>query len=91
LRRFFEIIESPEHILLLHSRDYINAIRNVFIREKLPFPLQLFDDNYADVWSHYLTKKNFPYMEKVDQAIMIFYENGFLRESIFIRDGVEDG
>jgi len=29
-------------------------------------------------------------MDKVNEAILHFYENGFLKESLFLRDGTHD-
>jgi len=68
------------------SRDSFNNGKYIWMKLNRKYPYKLFDNNMALVTYKVLTKKSFPYLEEVNHAIMQFWENGFIKNSLWISD-----
>jgi len=80
------IENSPEHVILSTARDLFNNGKHISMKLNRKFPYKIFDNNMALVTYKVLTKRNFPYLEEVNHAIMQFWENGFIKNSLWIND-----
>jgi len=80
------ILNKPNHVLLSGRRDFAKGILLALMREGLPFPVKLFEDSFAHSSHHLLAKKNFPYLDKVNEAILHFHENGLLMDILWAND-----
>jgi len=75
---YLELISSPEHVITMTTREIVSIVEYIFLKRNIKSPFKAFDDNYIITYFSILTKKNFPYLQEVDMAILHFWENGFI-------------
>jgi len=85
-RKFFAFIESPTHVVLSITDDFLRGLEFILRDKGMENPFLPFEDSFARVTSHYLTKKNFPFLPKINEAILHFHENGLMIKSVWITE-----
>jgi len=85
-KRFLEITATQEHVIMSTTREIMNVLEHLYLKRNAKFPFKLFKDNYASMFITILAKRNFPYLPKVNDAILHFWENGFLRDGLWITE-----
>jgi len=80
LDRVREYEKSPEHVIMTNSRSYDGLMRLAYQKRGQFYPYLMFEEDYTPLNFHLLVKRNFPYLQQLDQAILRILENGFLSE-----------
>jgi len=86
VRKLAEVTESPRHVLMYYTHDFFVTGKKLYLQSNKEYPFQAMDDQFGLSTFHILVKNNFPYIHLVNDAILHFWENGFLKNSIWITE-----
>jgi len=81
--------QSPKHVISGILRNYYDLGKPLHQKVGLPYPFKNLDDVFATLHLNFLAKKNFPYLNQANEAIMKFWEGGLIRYVLWINDGME--
>jgi len=85
-QKFMALFSTAKHEIWSISYDIYHMSQNFCLKFNMPFPFKDLDDTFAPLHVNILTKKNFPYLEAINHAIMKLWEGGFIIYSALIDD-----